>query len=197
MLKESACPRSLDKRSAVPGKNQEQLSKAVSDSIPYGQQPKLSLNRPSVKGLPRLLEASETNNPWEVQEEYSVHQHAPKKAPWAYNLSRHVASARGSVIEVQAGQTTTKELPGGGRRNKRGRDVFSPREKGSIICAADAYARSPPSGPISSSSLHAASAPYSGKEEAHAQRRWLSGPASEPQLEAAWNLPTVWAQIRI
>ncbi|ROJ66325.1 hypothetical protein DPX16_16588 [Anabarilius grahami] len=43
MLEESACPKCLDKRPAVPGKNQEQLSKAVSDSIPYGQQPKLSL----------------------------------------------------------------------------------------------------------------------------------------------------------
>ncbi|ROL45261.1 hypothetical protein DPX16_17872 [Anabarilius grahami] len=42
------------------------------------------------------------------QEEYSVRHHALKKAPWAYNLSRHVASARGSVIKVQAKQTDYK-----------------------------------------------------------------------------------------
>ncbi|ROL46419.1 hypothetical protein DPX16_1854 [Anabarilius grahami] len=52
------------------------------------------------------------------QEEYNVRHHVLKKAPWAYNLSRHVASARGSVIEVQARQTDYKgrsksERPGG------------------------------------------------------------------------------------
>ncbi|ROI64858.1 hypothetical protein DPX16_3405 [Anabarilius grahami] len=50
------------------------------------------------------------------QEEYNVRQRALKKAPWAYNLSRHVASARGSVIEVQARQTDYKAAA---RRKKR------------------------------------------------------------------------------
>ncbi|ROL41042.1 Voltage-dependent T-type calcium channel subunit alpha-1I [Anabarilius grahami] len=42
------------------------------------------------------------------QEEYSVRHRSLKKAPWAYNLNRHVASARGSVIKVQAKQTDYK-----------------------------------------------------------------------------------------
>ncbi|ROL43555.1 hypothetical protein DPX16_13486 [Anabarilius grahami] len=74
----------------------------------------LSAINPRIEGMPTRqpiqhnLTSSELSKSTLLlfkQEEYNVHQHVLKKAPWAYNLSRHVASARGSVIEVQARQT--------------------------------------------------------------------------------------------
>ncbi|ROI15232.1 hypothetical protein DPX16_6243 [Anabarilius grahami] len=168
------------------------LPKAVSDSIPYGQQAKLSLKeafcgKPSkaaqgiwdqqsvesgpLKGMwpgnqkePRPVTRRERSHPQHhqggrtnlakakhslgqpclihriskahfskkradksdyerAQEEYSVRHHTLKKAPWAYDLSRHVASARGSVIKVQAKQTDYK----GGHPSAR--DLASQRHK--------------------------------------------------------------------
>ncbi|ROL08921.1 E3 ubiquitin/ISG15 ligase TRIM25 [Anabarilius grahami] len=92
------------------------------------------------------------------QEEYSVRPHALKKALWAYNLSRHMASARGVVIKLQAGQTDYKgDATGVCDRSPPPNLLLPPRVQPSLRLLR--------------------------KEEAPERPYWTSGPVSEPQLE--------------